>query len=323
MTRVAFVILDGLPARHVGTSITPNLSALPGQAVGEAVMTSATYPNHATFITGRAPAEHGIVANWIVHDGQATPAHRVGPRTPTLFDTPGLRSTAVFGDHRLVGVMGARAATSHWPPEGKIPPGTTLDRYGYAADDEVVARVEDADAWDLLVVHLNEPDTAGHIDGPDSAAACSSYRSTDAALGRVIAALQPVWDSLVLIVVSDHDQLPVSDPDPIELDPPAGAVVIPEGSAAVVWGPTFPLPTGVAASSLAPDVTLLQAPPGRVFALPGGMVLAGHHGGADTRDQVVAVGGGDPEADALASSLAGTRPPATVWAPTMARLLAR
>ncbi len=39
-------------------------------------MTSATYPNHATFITGAMPADHGLVANFVLHKSEIHPAHR-------------------------------------------------------------------------------------------------------------------------------------------------------------------------------------------------------------------------------------------------------
>jgi arylsulfatase A-like enzyme len=335
--RVAFVILDGMPARHVGPNVTPALAALEASAVGVAVMTSATYPNHATFVTGTDPQAHGLFANWVMDGDRVAPAHRVGPATPTLFDAAadaGRDTEAIVGDHHLIGVMGARRATRHWPPDGRIPEGAALDRYGYAADDEVVDRILSSGSWDLLVGHLNEPDTAGHIDGPDSPAALDAYRATDAALGRIIDGLQPIWDSLVLIVVSDHDQLPVDlSLAPVVVDAPPGVIVIPEGSAAVVFGADADAPVpwlddadGVAGHSrMRSDVRIAWAEPGRMFAIPAGLLdgeLRGHHGGAETRDQVVAIGGGHPLAHRLAEAVAGTTPAAEDWAPTIAALLA-
>ena len=89
--KVVFTSVDALPARHVGTEHTPVLAALaragggaPGRALS--VMTSATYPNHATFVTGVAPRVHGIVTNWVPTTGRLTPAWELGPAVPTLFD---------------------------------------------------------------------------------------------------------------------------------------------------------------------------------------------------------------------------------------------
>ena len=334
------LILDGLPARHVGPQLTPVLAGLGADGaftVGRSVMTSATYPNHASFITGVTPLEHGLVANW-VHDGERPrPAHHVGPSVPTLFDAcrrAGRHSVAVFGDQRLVGVMGARQADYHWPPDGRIPDAARRDRYDYVADDEVVEQLAGlwSGEWDLMVAHLNEPDTAGHIDGPDSDEASVAYTATDVALGRIVSGLAPVWEDLVLVVLSDHDQLGV-DPAvaPIQLEPRPGLTAIPEGSAAVVWGQDpdrgawLDRIDGVAGhEELRPGVRLVWATPGRVFALPAGFhagAARGHHGGVETRDQVVVVSGGHARAAGLVGAVRNTTPGAEDWAPTIADLL--
>ena len=104
--RVVFTVLDALPVRHVGVEHTPVLHDLarsgasaPGGALG--VMTSATYPNHATFSTGAEPRQHGVATNWIPQSGGVVPAWKRGPQVPTLFDAcraAGRTSTAV-GNH--------------------------------------------------------------------------------------------------------------------------------------------------------------------------------------------------------------------------------
>src|SRR5262245_22360868 len=150
-------------------------------------MTSATYPNHATFATGAQPQHHGIVSNWIPESSGVVPAWQRGTRVPTLFDACAAAhrtSAAVFGDQHLVGVMGATAANSHWPPDGKPPDGAQLDAMGYIEDRDTVdqlVRVLDAGA-DLVVAQINGPDTAAHLFGPDADGALAGYRATDALL---------------------------------------------------------------------------------------------------------------------------------------------
>jgi hypothetical protein len=345
--RVALVILDGFPRRHVGRETTPVLCSLTARGCGRAVMTSATYPNHATFATGCTPAEHGLLANWVVTSAGAQPAERVGVRVPTLFDATtaaGVDSVAVVGDQKLVPVMGAAAATDHWPPAGVIPAGTPVDAHGYAMNADVVAAATAALAGStagLVVVHLNEPDTAGHVHGPDSADARAVYRSTDAALGEVLELLRPAWSDTVVIVVSDHDMTTVDAAHPIDLWSEVGAhgldhlLPIPEGDATIVWGedPTngvwLTTVDGIAGHEpVGMDARLVWAEPGRRFALPPGLDGPGEpgtHGGVATRQQVAAAGGGHPAATALAAVVAAstdTAPiDATAWAPTIAGLL--
>ncbi|HEX4819268.1 MAG TPA: alkaline phosphatase family protein, partial [Acidimicrobiales bacterium] len=116
MARVVFVIVDALAHRHVNATTTPTMHALGlegGSALGRAVMTSATYPNHATFATGALPLDHGVVANWIVSEGRARPSYDIGPATPTIFDAchaGGRSCVAVLGDQHLVSIMGATRA---------------------------------------------------------------------------------------------------------------------------------------------------------------------------------------------------------------------
>ncbi|MBI2169790.1 MAG: alkaline phosphatase family protein [Actinobacteria bacterium] len=148
MTRVAFIVLDGMPSRHVTPEVAPCLWALaaeagrpPGEATG--VMPAATYPNHVTFVTGRRPEDHGVLANWFFVDGKPTPAEAVGPSGPTLFDAcrDARRSSAfVAGDQHLVKVMAADRADEHWPADGEVPEGCERDAKGYVADAEVAPR---------------------------------------------------------------------------------------------------------------------------------------------------------------------------------------
>ena len=249
--KVVLLVLDAQPHRHVSPEVTPvlaGLAAAGGRAPsgGRAVLTSATYPNHASFVTGTDAVGHGLYANHVVRDGRVRRAYDVGPSAPTLFDAcrdAGRTAVAVFGDHHLVPVMGAGSAASHWPPDGALPAGRRLDDYGYLHDAETIVPLCAAAAapFDLLVSQLNGPDTAAHLHGPDSADAVAIYTQTDGFVGELVEALQPAWDDTVLLVVSDHDQTTVSDAEPIDLQAAARAAgveatVVLEGDGAVVVG---------------------------------------------------------------------------------------
>jgi arylsulfatase A-like enzyme len=341
--RAVLVILDGLPPRHVEPGLTPNLCALAAEGAagtGRSVMTSSTYPNHATFATGAAPAEHGILGNWVLADGQPRPAQDVGGGGPPHSDAcapAGLVSIAVVGDQHLVGVMGAAAATHHWPTGGVLPDDAVRDGHGYVADEELVRRAQpwlDAPA-DLLVLHLNEPDTACHVHGPDSAEARACFGRTDAALGQLVGGLRPGWDNSVVVVVSDHDQEPTDLTTPTidlyGLAKDRELIVIPDGAAAVVWGEDrdeghwLGEVDGVAGHEPAGDRgRIVWADPGRSFALPrgfGDIREPGQHGGWWTRTQIAVVAGGHPRARELAEVVSGRTIAAQDWGPTIATLL--
>lgn len=304
--------------------------------MGHAVMTSATYPNHATFATGVEPLVHGLLANWIVDGSRATPVEKVGPKGPTIFDAcraAGRSTAAVVGDQHLIKVMGALTADMHWPPDGELTDDIARDGHGYAADREVVPRllhVLEGDRPDLVVAHLNETDTAAHIHGPDSEGALAAYRSADDSVAAIVDVLRSTWDDTVLVVVSDHDQENVDEP--IDLYPAAAAtglplLPIPEGTAAVVWGDD---PTsgawlddvdGVTGHrELRSGVRLVACAERRWFSPPEGFLREpydrGTHGGERTRAQVAIVAGGSTRVPDLPRRMS-----ATAWAGILAGLL--
>ena len=189
------VIIDAMPHRHVGPDLTPHLwrqATTGGRAPtgGRSLPVSVTYANHAALVTGAHPQDTGIHGNHVWNPGRGwIPAPKEGPRAPTLFDhvaATGGRSAFVAGDHKLVHQMGATTADHCWPPDGWIPDGTERCEFGYVADAGVLADLDDVDRAggldaDLVVVHLNQPDTTSHVYGPDSPEALVQYRATVAA----------------------------------------------------------------------------------------------------------------------------------------------
>ena len=348
--RVVMTVLDSLPARHVDPQCTPALHALAvaggwRREGGRAVMTSATYPNHATFATGTGPDQHGIVANWVPinssvpRDRAVRPAWELGPAVPTLFDAcraAGRSSIAVVGDQNLVGVMGALAADEHWPPDGVVPAGTRTDVIGYIDDrDTALVLFAALDRKpDLLVAQINGADTAAHVHGPDADGAIDAYRSVDAIVGEVRVRLAPDWDDIVWIIVSDHDQETVTVGEPIDLQTQArtrglDVWVIPEGNAALVCGPDLldgdwlAEVDGLQGSvSSADAVRTTWCVPGGCFGREGDPVPRGTHGGPRTRAQVAVVAGGHPAVEAIAGALDRGRVHAADWGTTIADLLA-
>jgi len=307
-----------------------------------AVMTSATYPNHATFSTSTDPSRHGVVTNWVPEVGRVVPAWKRDVAVPTLFDAcraGGRTSAAVVGDQHLVGVMGARRADHHWPCDGVVPDGMALDEMGYLHDrDTIVELVAALDAApDLVMSQLNGPDTAAHLYGPDSDAALAGYRATDAVLAEARDHLH--WDDTVWILVSDHDQEPVTVREPVDLGVEiAGRGVelfaLPEGNAALVcgtgahharaWlegvdGVEGSVPFSLTDGDL--ECVLVWAEPGRAFGFAGTPARLGVHGGPRTRAQVAVVAGGHPAVEALARAVSTEPVHAADWAPTVAALL--
>ncbi|MGI9601328.1 MAG: alkaline phosphatase family protein [Acidimicrobiales bacterium] len=335
--RVVFCIIDSLPPRWVTPTVTPRLHTL-AQAGGwhragaTSVLSSATYPNHASFITGTEPVDHRVITNRARVGDDWVKAHKVGPVGTTLFETcrqAGISTGAVFGDHKLVGVMAAHHAHQHWPPDGHLPVDATRDEFRYAADQTVLDAVGHTNVLDaeLAVVHLNEPDTACHLFGPDNPEATARFTATDQVFGAIVDQLD--WDNTVVVVVSDHDQETVDDEQPLDLaallslhDLP-GSVDDDGTAAAVVDGPgldtLLQLDELTGGEAVDDRIDLVWAEPGQVFGQTG-FGLRGQHGSIRTARQVAVVGGGHPAAAELGAAVAETRPHATDWAPTITRL---
>ena len=339
--RVVFLVLDGLPAEVAGPVVTPVLhtwcrdSGTATHAV-PAVLPASTYPNHATFVTGVQPPVHGIVGNFVRgSDGRFRAAKDVGPSVPTIFDATaaaGRTSVVVVGDQDLIGVTGARAADEHWPPDGVIPEGAPVDAHGYLDDDATMPHLLDALAGDadLVVGHLNAPDTAGHVLGPE--AARDVYRATDARLAQVRAAIEARGDDTVTIVVSDHSMEPVVERRPVDL---SGALEgteltwFPEGSAAVVYGEHPDVGRVVAgvegvagAQRLAPELHLVWGDEGRWLCFAGIDGEAGMHGSPRTAVQLATAVGTHPAVRELDARVASPGFDATTWYGELRALLA-
>jgi hypothetical protein len=232
--RVVMIVIDAMPHRHVGPSLTPNLwrqAASGGRAPMGALSlpVSVTYANHAAFVTGVDPIVTGLHGNHAWTDDRGwVAAPKEGPRATTLFELVGAAggsSAMVAGDQKLVAQMGGSRADVVWPPDGRLPEGTDRCAFGYASDAAVLSALQHVDLdVDFALVHLNEPDTTSHLHGPDSPEAIEQYRSTDAAYAEVIGRLADGWDHTMVLTVSDHDQETITDFAAVELAAALAAV---------------------------------------------------------------------------------------------------
>ena len=329
--RVIFVVIDALPNQWVSEEWTPNLWALSqsggwNPSGGRAVLSTATYPNHASFVTGREPSSHGIFVNRVWDGSAFVISSKIGPRGDTLFRAAkrsGVSSAVVVGDHKLIGVMGASEADVCWPPDGERQD-VELDEFRYAANSSVLDAVDSIDLLesDLGFVHFNEPDTACHMFGPDAIETRERIRQTDTSFGKLVERCKPRWDETVMIVVSDHDQEEVVEYgfDLTEVLSQKGlpGVVENEGTCAVVLdGPdtdTLMNLDGIeGASSLDDRHTLVWGKPGHIFG-PWLEDFHGSHGSPRTSTQVAVVGGRHPKIKELAKLVSKARPSAVDWA---------
>jgi hypothetical protein len=155
-------------------------------------------------------------------------------------------------------------------------------------------------------------------------------------VGELLSVLAPDWDRTVIVVASDHDmtrRLPYPAIDPTTSRDCAGFFDdwIADGCAA--W---LRLTSGVDAHMAInrltalegvenwrwrePNVLLLLAATGRVFAAPW-IPVNGIHGSLSTDRTLAIVGGGHTAVADLAASIADRSPRLRDWSPTLAALL--
>ncbi|MFV0315906.1 MAG: alkaline phosphatase family protein [Microthrixaceae bacterium] len=344
--RVLWVVIDALGSDKVVPELMPELCRLGASGAlgqGRGVLPALTYPNHATFVTGVEPPDHGIYANDLFSDGEWTCAGDVGPSRPTIFDATtalGVESVGVFGDHNLVGVCGAHTATVHWPPGGSPVSGIESGPTGYASDRATVQAARDSSLADFAfaMVQLDEHDAVSHVHGPDSPQASLQATASDSALGEILDSYGRCWDDTIVVVLSDHAQETVHRASTGDIDNVIATAAERLGhggdrsphwradGTAVVLGPGSPAWAHEAVSSM-PEIETLEVfgdgsavgwgSDGVVLGLDWGQ--RGDHGSMRCIDQVAVVGGGHPlVADLAAIVQRGTNPAASWLARTLA-----
>ena len=343
--RVVLLVLDGFSPRYCTPAIAPNLVTageagawVPGG--GRAVLASATYPNHASLVTGTDPVVHGILANDTFTDRGVQPASDVGARGVTLLDAAraaGLSTAVVVGDPKILGVVGASRCDERWPPGGALPPGTPTVR-GYAANAVTFRALVDVldRGADVVLCQLDNTDGVSHLFGPGSPEALAAHAEADALVGELLEALRraPRWRETILAVLSDHSQLD-RNPDEPPIHLPAAlaragveAEVIDEGSAALIRARDPDATTRVVEAldgvagvlGLAPGVLYAYATPGRGFSAEGHLPR-GIHGCPATRPALCVATGGHPEIAALREAFAREVPTSATWPRLLASVI--
>ena len=229
-TRVYVVLIDGLNASALTEQLTPSLWSLV-QGAGDratyytaahAVMPTVTNTNHAALLTASYPAANGIIGNRMV---DRVAGHAPFPsefarylEVETLFtvaerERPALKTAALFGKSRLVGLFSAVPGAQERPDVlwGDVQTETegVDQKIGFASDqrtmDEAIRTVALNDP-DLLFVALPDVDRTEHAFGPDSAEARRAILRVDEEIRRLVGAVkaQGTWGDTVLFVTADH-----------------------------------------------------------------------------------------------------------------------
>ena len=198
---VVLVSIDGLRPDAIARFNAPTLQRLVREGgaslSARTIMPSKTLPSHTSMLSGEPPDQHGVLWNNVataekdVVDFSTvfSVARAHGYRTAAFF------SKAKFSPLQRPGTLDYSQAPGGW--FGRWSSGRTID--------DVRAHLA-VERPNLLFVHLSDPDQAGHESGWMGNTYGRAITSTDAALGRLLAAADEAYGSgnYSVIVTADH-----------------------------------------------------------------------------------------------------------------------
>ncbi|TKR33908.1 alkaline phosphatase family protein [Luteimonas gilva] len=225
---VLLISIDAFRADYLDRGLTPNLSRIARQGVRAEWMNpsypSLTFPNHYTIVTGLRPDHHGVIHNamWDAALGGFKTADRDAVGDGRWWG----------GEPVWVGAekAGLRTATMFWPGSEAAIDGVRPtywkkfdEKFSYEARVDQVMAWLDAPATQrprLATLYFEKVDKAGHDFGPDSAQVRDAIAQADAAVGRLLQALDARGRlrSTDVIVVSDHGMATVGPGHAIATD---------------------------------------------------------------------------------------------------------
>lgn len=226
-TRVLLLSFDGFRWDYVDKVPTPNFHNIIKNGVHVKQVTNVfitkTFPNHYTMVTGLYAENHGIVANEMYD--------------PVLNATFSMQHMTIYNAKFWEEaypiwitnqMQGHRSGAAMWP-------GTDVKIHGifpthYMHYNESVSfeeRVAKLIEWftckepiNLGLLYWEQPDGMGHTLGPENVLMGRVISGIDKALGYLVSQLKRanLWDSLNIIITSDHGMAQSSRDRLIELD---------------------------------------------------------------------------------------------------------
>lgn len=202
---VIVIGVDGLSVAGVTQSKSPHLHQLISHAAwtleARGVMPTLSSPNWASMITGAGPEQHGITSNGILH--------KMVELQPMCQDAEGMFPTMfeVLRKQRPA----ARIAVFHdWAGFADLVEKDVPDvmRHESGADKTTQAALQywEENRPDLMFVHLDNVDHAGHESGWSSPPYLQAVEDADGYVGQFLKMLDRLsaGDSTYVLVTSDH-----------------------------------------------------------------------------------------------------------------------
>ncbi|XP_053394488.1 uncharacterized protein LOC123525750 isoform X2 [Mercenaria mercenaria] len=214
------ISLDGFRADYLGRHLTPTVERLAKCGVHTPYMRSVyptvTFPNHYTIVTGLYPESHGIVSN-NMYDEDIDQIFSLSAKTgkdPRWWKGEPIWITAMK--------QGLKTATYFWPGSDVNISGMYPDFWKlYDGKAGYSQRVYDVLDWltmpeetrpDFVTLYFDEPDHAGHNNGPESDEVNGQLETVDELLHILMSNLyeKGLHNCINMIVLADHGMSPQS-----------------------------------------------------------------------------------------------------------------
>ncbi|EDV22535.1 uncharacterized protein TRIADDRAFT_58865 [Trichoplax adhaerens] len=208
------VSLDGFRWNYFHRGYSPNISKFAAEGVRAEYMQSSfptkTFPNHYTIVTGLYPAYHGIIGNSF-YDPVFKDQFYIGAKNSSQSRWWGGEPIWVTArKHNL------KSASYFWVgSESKIAGYQPNYWYTYSGRVPFMDRVDQFFKWmempdderpSMVTMYFDQPDTAGHRYGPDSAEVNEQIKIVDDVMGAIFYGLKKrgMQDCVNIIITADH-----------------------------------------------------------------------------------------------------------------------
>ncbi|XP_008277845.1 ectonucleotide pyrophosphatase/phosphodiesterase family member 5 [Stegastes partitus] len=227
--KLLLVSFDGFRWDYIDRVPTPNFHSIMDEGVQveyvETAYITKTFPNHYSLVTGLYAETHGIVANEM-YDPVMNMSFSM--ETDSIYDSRWWEEAVPLWV--TVQKAGGRSGAAMWPGSDVKIHGMFPNQYlQYNASVSFETRVERIIQWfsapkeeavDFGVLYWEEPDESGHNFGPQSSLMDVVIAGVDEKLGFLLNELKKagLYESVNLIVTSDHGMAQLSADNIIELD---------------------------------------------------------------------------------------------------------